>query len=262
MTAAVEGEGYRAASIEGLEPAPAIILVGTQLGENIGTTARAMLNFGLHDLRLVRPKCGWPSIKALKACSGATEVLNAVRLFASVEEASADLHLVLATTARPRDLPKPVVTAREAGTALRTGMANGHAVGVLFGPERTGLANDDLIYADAVLTVPLNPGYSSLNLAQAVLLIAYEWFQAGAPDRPTSSSTSERRPATKGELAGLLDHVIGELDQVRFFKTPERRQSMLKSIKIVIERARLREPDVHLLRGMIKALARGGPAPR
>ena len=107
--------GYRAASIEGLEPAPAVILVGTQLGENIGTTARAMLNFGLSDLRLVRPKCGWPSIKALKACSGATEVLNAARLYDSVEEASADLRLVYATTARPRDLPKPVVTAAEAG---------------------------------------------------------------------------------------------------------------------------------------------------
>lgn len=257
-----EGEGYKAAAIEGLPPAPAVILVGTQLGENIGTTARAMLNFGLHDLRLVRPKCGWPSIKALKACSGATEVLNAARLFNSVEEASADLRLVLATTARARDLPKPIVTAAEAGTKLREGMASGNAVGVLFGPERTGLSNDDLIYADAVLTVPLNPGYSSLNLAQAVLLIAYEWFQAGEPERPLASSTTTRRPATKGELAGLLDHIIGELDQTDFFKTPERRQSMLKSIKIVIERARLREPDIHLLRGMIKALALGRRRPR
>ena len=133
-----EGEGYKAASIDGLPPAPAVILVGTQLGENIGTTARAMLNFGLHDLRLVRPKCGWPSIKALKACSGATEVLNAARLFDSVEEASADLRLVLATTARPRDLPKPVVTAAEAGTTLREGMANGQAAGVLVRPGTHG----------------------------------------------------------------------------------------------------------------------------
>ncbi|MGI9498938.1 MAG: RNA methyltransferase [Geminicoccaceae bacterium] len=253
----MESEGYRAASIEGLEPAPAVILVGTQLGENIGTTARAMLNFGLCDLRLVRPKCGWPSIKALKACSGATEVLNAARLYGSVEEASADLRLVYATTARPRDLPKPVVTAAEAGRKLRHGMADGQAAGVLFGPERTGLSNDDLIYADAVLSVPLNPGYSSLNLAQAVLLIAYEWFQAGEPERPASNTATSRRPATKGELAGLLDHVTGELDGTDFFRTPERRQSMLKTIKVVIQRARLREPDVHLLRGMIKALARG-----
>lgn len=258
----LEGEGYRAASIEGLEPAPAVILVGTQLGENIGTTARAMLNFGLSDLRLVRPKCGWPSIKALKACSGATEVLNAARLYDSVEEASADLHLVLATTARPRDLPKPVVTARDAGSKLRQGMADGQAAGVLFGPERTGLSNDDLIYADAVLTVPLNPGYSSLNLAQAVLLIAYEWFQAGGPETSKPSTVSVRRPATKGELAGLLDHMTEELDRTDFFRTPERRQSMLKTVKVVIQRAGLREPDVHLLRGMIKALARGDRRPR
>ena len=184
-------------------------------------------------------------------------MLNAARLFDSVEAASADLRLVLATTARPRDLPKPVVTARDAGRKLREGMANGSAVGVLFGPERTGLSNDDLIYADAVLTVPLNPGYSSLNLAQAVLLIAYEWFQAGEPVRPAASTKEPRRPATKSELAGLLDHVAGELDQADFFRTPERRQSMLKTIKVVIQRAGLREPDVHLLRGMIKALVQG-----
>ena len=258
----MEGEGYRSAPIEGLPPAPAVILVGTQLGENIGTTARAMLNFGLADLRLVRPKCGWPSIKALKACSGATEVLNAARLFDSVEEASADLRLLLATTARPRDLPKPVVTAREAGRTLRDGMARDLGAGVLFGPERTGLANDDLIYADAVITVPLNPGYSSLNLAQAVLLIAYEWYQTGAPARPAASTKGPRRPATKGELAGLLDHIAGELDRTNFFRTPERRESMLKTMKVVIERARLREPDIHLLRGMIKALAAGDRSPR
>ena len=255
MTSSFEGEGPKTASIEGLPPAPAVVLIGTQLGENIGTTARAMLNFGLTDLRLVRPKCGWPNVKALKACSGATEVLNGVRIYDSTDAATADLRLVLATTARPRDLPKPVVTAAEAGRDLRAAMAAGHAAGVLFGPERTGLSNDDLIYADAVLTVPLNPSYSSLNLAQAVLLIAYEWFQAGAPDRPQPSTTQARRPATKGELQGLLDHVVGELDATNFFRTPDRRQSMLQSMKVVIQRANLREPDIHLLRGMIKALA-------
>lgn len=257
MAPAGEGEGHRIASIEGLPPAPAVILIGTQLGENVGTTARAMLNFGLSDLRLVRPKCGWPNVKALKACSGATEVLNGVRLYDSTDEATADLQLVLATTARPRDLPKPVVTAAEAGRDLRSAMTGGQSAGVLFGPERTGLSNDDLIYADAVLSVPLNPGYSSLNLAQAVLLIAYEWFQAGDPERPKPSSTQTRRPATKGELQGLLSHVAEELDGTNFFRTLDRRQSMLQSMKVVIQRANLREPDVHLLRGMIKALARG-----
>lgn len=257
MAAGNQGEGHRIASIEGLPPAPAVILIGTQLGENVGTTARAMLNFGLVDLRLVRPKCGWPNIKALKACSGATEVLNGVRLFDSTDEATSDLNMVLATTARPRDLPKPVVTAAEAGRMLRDTVGKGQQAGVLFGPERTGLSNDDLIYADAVLTVPLNPGYSSLNLAQAVLLIAYEWFQTGAFERPEPSTTQTRRPATKGELQGLLNHVADELDDTNFFRTPERRDSMLQSIKIVIQRANLREPDIHLLRGMIKALSRG-----
>ncbi len=261
MAAGTEGEGHKIASIDGLPPAPAVILIGTQLGENVGTTARAMLNFGLSDLRLVRPKCGWPNIKALKACSGATEVLNRVRLYDSTDEATADLRLVMATTARPRDLPKPVVTAAEAGRDLRLAMENGHAAGVLFGPERTGLSNDDLIYADAVLSVPLNPGYSSLNLAQAVLLIAYEWFQAGDPGRPKPSTTQARRLATKGELQGLLNHVVEELDETNFFRTLDRRQSMLQSIKVVIQRANLREPDVHLLRGMIKALARGRRRP-
>ncbi len=257
MSNEAEGEGHKIASIEGLLPAPAVILVGTQLGENVGTTARAMLNFGLTDLRLVRPKCGWPNVKALKACSGATEVLNAVRIYENTDAATADLRLVLATTARPRDLPKPVMTANEAGRALRQAMADDRQAGVLFGPERTGLSNDDLIYADAVLSVPLNPSYSSLNLAQAVLLIAYEWFQSGDPDRPKPSTTQTRRPATKGELQGLLDHVVDELDKTNFFRTPDRRQSMLQSMKLVVQRANLREPDVHLLRGMIKALTKG-----
>ncbi|MGI9436641.1 MAG: RNA methyltransferase [Geminicoccaceae bacterium] len=260
MTGQAEGEGHQIASIDGLPPAPAVILIGTQLGENIGTTARAMLNFGLSDLRLVQPKCGWPNVKALKACSGAIEVLNGVRLYRNVDEATADLRLVLATTARPRDLPKPVVTAAEAGQDLRAAIADDSPAGVLFGPERTGLSNDDLLYADAVLSVPLNPGYSSLNLAQAVLLIAYEWFQAGEPEKLGPSSTQIRRPATKGELAGLVDHLAQELDRTNFFRTPDRRQSMLQSIKVVIQRAGLREPDVHLLRGMIKALAKVGRA--
>ncbi len=259
MSRETEGEGHKIASIEGLPPAPSVILIGTQLGENVGTTARAMLNFGLSDLRLVRPKCGWPNVKALKACSGATKVLNRVRIFETTDEATADLQLVLATTARPRDLPKPVVTATEAGRDLRLAMAKGQSVGVLFGPERTGLSNDDLIYADAVLSVPLNPTYSSLNLAQAVLLVAYEWFQAGDPERPGPSTMQSRRPATKGELQGLLGHVVDELDETNFFRTPERRQSMLQNMKLVIQRANLREPDVHLLRGVIKALSRRVP---
>jgi len=232
-----------------------VILVRPQLGENVGTAARAMLNFGLTDLRLVAPKCGWPNVKALHAASGATEVLNRLRVFAQVEEAIADLELLFATTARSRDLPKRVVSAAEAAREARTAEAEGARVGVLFGPERTGLSNDDLILADAVLSVPLNPAFSSLNLAQAVLLVGYEWFQAGAlPPQPHGTAASRR--ATKGELAQLIEHLVGELDQTAFFRTADRRQSMVKALQVIVQRANLHEADVHLLRGVIKALAR------
>lgn len=246
------------APASGAGPPPAIILVRPQLGENIGTVARAMLNFGLGELRLVQPKCGWPNVKAVNAASGATEVLNRLRVFPDVEAATGDLHLTLATTARPRDLPKRVTDAETAALEVRKSAARGLRSGLLFGPERTGLSNDDLIHADAVVTVPLNPAFSSLNLAQAVLLVAYEWFKAGAPPAPGPSSEDPARPATKGEIDRLFEHLVGELDAVDFFRAPDRRQSLARTIRLILERAGLREPDVHLLHGIIKALVRGG----
>jgi tRNA/rRNA methyltransferase len=241
---------------------PVIILVRPQLGENVGTTARAMLNFGLTELRLVRPQCGWPNAKALQAASGATEVLNRLRVFDRVEDATSALHRLYATTARARDLPKPVVTAAEAAHEARMALHRGEQVGILFGPERTGLSNDDLIYADAVVSIPVNPDFFSLNLAQAVLLVAYEWFASAAdvPDRREVEPVG--RPATKGELDQLLEHLITELDAVNFFRTADRRASMSRGLRLIFARAELREPDVHLLRGVIKELARGGARPR
>lgn len=241
--------------------APAIILVRPQLGENVGTTARAMLNFGLIDLRLVRPECGWPNAKAVQAASGATEVLNRLRVFDRVEDAVGDLHRLSATTARPRDLAKPVVTAVQAAREARAALQRGEAVGIMFGPERTGLSNDELIYANAVVSIPVNPGFFSLNLAQAVLLVAYEWFKSGTdvPDRREIEPAG--RPATMGELDQLLEHLIVELDAVDFFRTPDRRASMSRALQLIFARAGLREPDVHLLRGVIKELARGGRRP-
>jgi tRNA/rRNA methyltransferase len=241
--------------------APTIILVGPQLGENVGAAARAMLNFGLMDLRLVRPQCGWPNVKAVQAASGATEVLNQVRVFNRVEDAAGDLHRLYATTARRRDLPKPVITAAQAAREVRAALSGGERVGILFGPERTGLANDDLICADAVVSVPVNPDFFSLNLAQAVLLVAYEWFQSATqiPDRQESLLAG--RPATKGELDQLLEHLIAELDAVDFFRTADRRASMSRALRLIFARAGLREPDVHLLRGVIKEIARGGRRP-
>jgi tRNA/rRNA methyltransferase len=238
--------------------APAVVLVRPQLGENVGAAARAMLNFGLHELRLVQPTCGWPNVKALQTASGATEVLNRLQVFDDLAGAAGDLHRLYATTARARDLAKPVVTAAQAAREARAALARGERVGILFGPERTGLSNDDLIFADAVVRIPVNPDFFSLNLAQAVLLIAYEWFQSAAcvPDR--QDFVPAGRPATKGELEQLLDHLIAELDAVDFFRTADRRQSMSRALKLIFARAGLHEPDVHLLRGVVKDLARGG----
>ena len=236
---------------------PVVILVRTQLGENVGTAARAMLNFGLGDLRLVQPKCGWPNVKAVNAASGATEVLNRLQTFTSTQSATADLHTVFATTARPRDLPKRVIDPAGAALEARAGLARGHRVGLMFGPERAGLTTDDLVYADAVLTVPLNPDFSSLNLAQAVLLVAYEWFKAGGFPPPGPSSEDPGRPATKGEVDGLFHRLQDELDAVDFFRADDRRQSLSRAIQLLLERARLREPDIHLLHGIVKYLAHG-----
>lgn len=238
--------------------APAVILVRPQLGENVGTAARAMLNFGLTDLRLVRPKCGWPNAKALQAASGATDVLNRLRVFDRVEDAASDLHRLYATTARPRDLPKQVVTAAQAAREARAALQAGERVGMLFGPERTGLSNDDLIYADAVVSIPVNPDFFSLNLAQAVLLLAYEWFRSALEVPEGQATEPAGRPATKGELDQLLAHLIAELDAVNFFRTTDRRASMSRALRLIFARAGLHEPDVHLLRGVIKELARGG----
>jgi tRNA/rRNA methyltransferase len=251
-----------AEAAEPREPlAPVIVLVRPQLGENVGAAARAMLNFGLRELRLVRPQCGWPNLKAVQAASGATEVLNRLQVFDRVEDAACDLDRLYATTARPRDLPKPVLTARKAARAARDALEAGARVGILFGPERTGLSNDDLIYADAVISVPVNPAFFSLNLAQAVLLIAYEWFQSASRTPARREVEPAGKPATKGELDQLLEHLIAELDAVDFFRTADRRQSMSRALRLIFARADLREPDLHLLRGVIKELARGGRRP-
>jgi tRNA/rRNA methyltransferase len=197
----------------------------------------------------------------VQAASGATEVLNRLQVFDRVEDAVGDLHRLYATTARSRDLPKPVVTAKQAAREARAALTGGERVGILFGPERTGLANDELIYADAVVSVPVNPDFFSLNLAQAVLLVAYEWFQSATQSPDRQQSLPAGRPATKGELDQLLEHLIAELDAVNFFRTADRRASMSRALKLIFARAELREGDVHLLRGVIKEIARGGRRP-
>lgn len=240
--------------------APVVILVRPQLGENIGTTARAMLNFGLSELRLVEPKCGWPNVKALQAASGATEILNQLRTFDRVEDAIADLEILFATTARPRDLPKRVVTAAEAAREARAALAEDHKVGVLFGPERTGLSNDDLIFADAVLSVPLNPDFSSLNLAQAVLLVGYEWFllgPGGAEVEPSRLEAGGTPPAAKAELLNFFGRLEPMLDESGFLHPPEKRPAMVRNIRNLFQRMGLTESELRTLHGIVSALWRG-----
>src|SRR3954469_14375888 len=187
--------------------APTIILVRPQLGENIGMAARAMLNCGLSSLRLVAPRDGWPNPKAERAASGADVVLDKAKVFDTVEAAVVGLGRVVATTARNRELSQRIVTPRRAAAEMRGWAAQGDKVGILFGPERTGLTNDDMVQADTALAIPLNPQFSSLNIAQAVLLVAYEWM-VSADDTPEERlSEHATRPATKDELQNLFDHL-------------------------------------------------------
>lgn len=241
----------------GLAGGPAIILVRPQLGENIGTAARAMMNFGLGDLRLVRPRDGWPNIKAVNAAAGATEVLDNLRLCDSVAEAVADLRHVLATTARPRYMLKPALTPRRAAAEIHGWAAAGEATGILFGRERTGLDNDDVARADAILTVPINPAYGSLNLAQAVLLVGYEWFQARADAPEVVLAEGRTRPATRDEIENFFHHLERELDACGFLRNREKRPSMVRNIRNLFLRAGLFEQEVQTLHGIVSELVKG-----
>ncbi|HET7716074.1 MAG TPA: RNA methyltransferase [Bauldia sp.] len=243
---------------------PAIILVAPQLGENIGTAARAMANFGLAGLRLVNPREGWPNKKAHAAASGADGVIEQVRTYATVADAVADLGFVYATTARAREVAKPVVGPREAAANIRALAREGTQAGVMFGPERTGLTNEDLSFADEILTYPVDPGFPSLNLAQAVLLFAYEWRLAGfAPEERALPLPDPRpKPAPKAELIRLFEHLESALDEAGFFRPPEKRPHMVEALRSMLQRAGLSEQEVRTLRGVVTALERRPTRPR
>ena len=236
---------------------PAIILVGAQLGENIGTVARAMLNFGLTDLRLVSPRPGWQMERALKASAGAEALIENHRLFDTVGEATADLGYVAATTARQRDMVKPVVTPAAMASAMRARRSENHPQsGILFGCERTGLDNDDISLADVICSVPLNPDFSSLNLAQAVLLMGYEWFQAADATPREQFELHDARPATRGEINAMFAHLESALDAAGFLAPPEKKPAMARNIRNIFNRSALTEQDVQTLRGIFNALLR------
>ncbi|MDX1486518.1 MAG: RNA methyltransferase [Alphaproteobacteria bacterium] len=237
---------------------PTVILVRPQIGENIGTAARAMLNCGLTGLRLVKPREAWPNEKADAAASGASAVLEGACLFESTGEAVADLNRLYATTARPRDMVKPVVSPRQAAADMREAAASGVRTGILFGAERAGLDNDDVALADAIIEIPANPDFSSLNLAQAVLICAYEWRLAGLEHKAgPRRGRPAALPASKADLDGLFGHLEAELDRAGFLYPPEKRPRMVRNIRNLFARADLTEQEVRTLRGVIAALAKG-----
>jgi tRNA/rRNA methyltransferase len=237
--------------------APAIILVVPQLGENIGAAARAMANFALADLRLVRPRDGWPNPDAVPMAAGATAILDTARVYGSTEDAVADLHYVVATTARQRGMIKPVLSSRDAAEALWARAGQGQRTGILFGGERSGLANDDVALADAVVTIPTNPGFTSINIAQAVLLLGYEWFVAAGGSVREPPQDERSRPASKQELLGFMEHLERALDEAGFLHPPDKRPSMVRNLRNLWARADLREQDVRTLRGIVVALTSG-----
>ncbi|KAA5603729.1 RNA methyltransferase [Roseospira marina] len=241
----------------GPDAAPIVVLVRPQLAENVGTAARAMMNCALPELRLVAPREDWLSEKAVAAASGAESVLRRAHAYDSTEAALADCHRVYATTARRRDLIKPLTTPRHGAAAMRAGLAAGQRVAVLFGPERTGLANDDVALADTIVEVPLNPAHSSLNLAQAVLLVGYEWFQAGVDRPPVELVTNGAEPADRAMLMTFFRHLEGELDACGFLRHPEKRPGMVRNLRALFQRAELTVPEVRTLHGVVKELRWG-----
>ena len=235
---------------------PVFILVRPQLAENVGTAARAMMNCALEEMRLVDPDEDHLCSRAIAASSGAEEVLHRAKVFNSVAEAVADLQKVYATTGRPRDMIKPVFTGQGMAKDILEHERHGIKCGVLFGPERTGLENDDMIYADAIVNIPLNPKHCSLNLAQAVLLTGYELFRLSDTTQDHFLSMPKTEPADKQETEHLFDHLEQELERAGYFKSPEKRPRMMRNLCNIFMRAELTSQDVRTLHGVITDLAR------
>jgi len=242
-------------------PGPAVVLVEPQLGENIGAAARVMANFGLSRLRLVNPRQEWPNPKARMMAAGADRVLESAALFASVEAAIADCHFVLATTARAHDQAKPVISPAQAAQEMSGRIAGEENVAILFGRERNGLENEEVGLADAIVTFPINPAFASLNLAQAVALMAYEWFKFGAQALPFAMPEKSRQ-APKQQLLAFFAGIERELEKVEFFRPAEKRETMVINLRNIFARMRPTQQDIQTLHGVIMAIAEGrkGPA--
>jgi len=247
--------------------APAIILVEPQLGDNIGAAARAMANFGAGELRIVAPRDGWPNEAARTYAAHAIDVVDSAKIFTDLPSAVADLHYVLATTARRRDMTKPVLTPEAAGGEMLARTNTRQNCGVLFGKERSGLENDDIAIADAIVSAPVVPGFASINLAQAVLLITYEWRKAclraggdkdalAMAELAAAGPQDGETPATQDELIGFFEHLERELDASGFLFPPEKRPRMVRSIRNMFKRMGATGPEVRTLRGIVASLTR------
>ncbi len=247
---------------------PVVILVEPQLGENIGMCARAMGNFGLSRLRIVNPRDGWPNVAAQRAASGADYILDAAQVVATLDEAIADVGLLFATTARAHDQAKPVVGPRAAMGEARGAIAQGTTVGILFGRERYGLQNDEVARAGRIVTFPVNPAFASLNLAQAVLLMGYEWFAQSvdgpaAAEGPLPFAMPQRsEPASQHQMQNFFDNLVAHLDAAEFLRPPEKREIMLVNLRNIFTRMEPSKQDLHTLHGVVTALTEGrkGPA--
>jgi tRNA/rRNA methyltransferase len=243
---------------QALQTPPAIVLVRPQLGENIGKAARAMLNFGLTDLRLVAPRDGWPNPSAGPAASGADIVLEKARVFDTVAEAVADCAHVYATTVRKRGLVIPIVSPEEAGREIHL---NDGPSAILFGAERSGLETDEVALAGKIVTVPVNPDFRSLNLAQAVILIAYEWSKQVELAVPTEGDPEEPR-ATQAHLEGLIEQLYAALDEAHYFHPPDRTPATKNTLRTILTQAGWSAREIQALRGVIRALVEPGGRPR
>ncbi len=239
---------------------PAIILVEPQMGENIGAAARAMANFGLTDLRLVAPRDGWPNERAIASASRADHVISGAQVFDTAEQAVADLVFVYATTARNRDIPKAVRGPQFAARHLRKRFDAGQKTGLLFGRERWGLVNEEINLADELVTFPVNPAFASLNIAQAVLLMAYEWMSSGMAEGRLSTRNPiqplDNQPSEKAHLIGFFEHLETALDEAGYFKERELRTSKREKLRALFQRAGLTRHEVDALRGVVSALER------
>jgi tRNA/rRNA methyltransferase len=236
--------------------APAIVLVRPQMGENIGAAARAMLNFGLTDLRLVAPRDGWPNRAATDNSSGALDVMPPVQVFDTLAEALTDCHFVYATTARMRDMVKPTFEVKSAVDDGTQRTASGQKLAFVFGPERTGLENDDLTLCHALIHVPTNPDFSSLNLGQCVLLIAYEWMSAQSSSYGKPLTLNGSLPATQDKLEEFQRRLEQELDSKGFFREPTLKPTVSRNIRNIFARSELSEQELRTLHGVVTALLR------